>query len=133
MLFRSNRFWPAALAAGIVSVDRDAQHALHRHAVGHTDLVKRPTARADQLDADELRAGIERVRMVCAWLRPAAVCFVGLSGYRVTVDRRAVAGWQSEPFGGVPAYVMPNSSGLNAHTNVAELAAHLRAAYDGPP
>ena len=38
-----NRFWPAAIAAGLVSRDRDPRHALHHHRVGMTDLVKRAT------------------------------------------------------------------------------------------
>lgn len=126
-----NRFWPAALAAGIVEIDRDPRHAFVHHGVGFTDLAKRATARAEELDAAEFRDGAERLAALCEWLRPAAVCFVGLSGYRTAVDRRARVGWQSEEFGGVPAYVMPNPSGLNAHTNVDDLARHLRAAYDG--
>ena len=42
-----NRFWPAALAAGIVSIDRDPLHAVRQHGIGMTDLVRRTTARAD--------------------------------------------------------------------------------------
>src|SRR3546814_10641536 len=34
-----NRFWPAALAAGIVTRDRDPRHAMAAHGVGMTDLV----------------------------------------------------------------------------------------------
>jgi hypothetical protein len=56
------------------------------------------------------------------------VCFVGLAGWRAAVDRRARAGVQPEPFGGRPAYVMPSTSGLNARTPTAALAAHLGAA-----
>ena len=56
------------------------------------------------------------------------ICFVGLAGYRAAVDRRAQPGRQPEPFGGVPAYVMPSTSGLNARTARAELVDHLRAA-----
>ena len=41
-----NRFWPAALKAGLVSIDRDPRHALSHHGVGMTDLVRRTTARA---------------------------------------------------------------------------------------
>ncbi|HYD10445.1 MAG TPA: uracil-DNA glycosylase family protein, partial [Acidimicrobiales bacterium] len=44
-----NRFWPAALAAGVVSVDRDPWHATRHHGVGWTDLVKRATTAADEL------------------------------------------------------------------------------------
>ncbi|MGZ4692940.1 MAG: methyltransferase domain-containing protein [Acidimicrobiales bacterium] len=123
-----NRYWPAALAAGIVSVDRDTRHAIVHHGVGMTDLVKRATPRADELTTDEYRAGLERVARLCAWLRPGAVCFVGLAGWRAAADRKAVAGVQPEALGGTPVYVMPSTSGLNARTTPAELADHLRAA-----
>ncbi len=53
-----NRFWPAALAAGIVTTDRSPDRALADHGVGMTDLVKRATPRADELTADEYRAGV---------------------------------------------------------------------------
>jgi TDG/mug DNA glycosylase family protein len=93
-----------------------------------TDLVKRATVGADQLTADEYRAGAERVRRLVEWLQPRAVCFVGLAGWRAAIDRKAVAGVQPDGFGGRPAYLMPNPSGLNAHATPAILADHLRAA-----
>jgi TDG/mug DNA glycosylase family protein len=93
-----------------------------------TDLVKRATVAAAELTADEYRAGLERVRRLVAWLRPGAVCFIGLAGWRAAVDRRAVAGVQPADLGGVPVYVMPSTSGLNARVPAAELADHLRAA-----
>jgi TDG/mug DNA glycosylase family protein len=123
-----NRFWPAALAAGMVTRDRDSRHALLHHGVGMTDLVKRATARADELTADEYRAGLGRVDRLARWLRPGAVCFVGLAGWRAAVDRKARAGEQPATCGGRPVYVMPSTSGLNARTPPAELAEHLRAA-----
>ena len=123
-----NRFWPAALAAGVVSRALDPLDALDRHHVGMTDLVKRATVRADELSPEEYRAGAARVERLVRWLQPDAVCFVGLSGYRAAVERRAVAGVQPTPFGGVPAYVMPNPSGLNAHATPQMLTDHLRAA-----
>jgi TDG/mug DNA glycosylase family protein len=128
-----NRYWPAALAAGIVQVGFDPIAAFRNDRVGMTDLVKRATPRADELTADEYRSGLERLARLAAWLTPAAVCFVGLAGWRAAVDRRAVAGWQSEGIGGAPAYVMPSTSGLNARVPVTELADHLRAAAAGPP
>jgi len=123
-----NRFWPAALAAGIVAADRSPDRALADRGVGMTDLVKRATPRADELAGDEYRAGLDRVRRLVAWLRPGAVCFVGLAGWRAAVDRKAVTGAQSADLGGVPVYVMPSTSGLNARVPPAELADHLRAA-----
>jgi TDG/mug DNA glycosylase family protein len=121
-----NRFWPAALAAGIVSRDRDPRHALTHHRIGMTDLVKRATVRADELSRDEYRTGVARIEALCAWLRPRALCVIGLSGWRNAVDPRARAGVQPQPLGGVPVYLMPNPSGLNAHSQIPDLAAHLR-------
>src|SRR5690606_26910083 len=57
----SNRFWKAALAAEVVTVDRDPWHALREHGIGMTDLVKRATRRADELSTDEYAAGLARV------------------------------------------------------------------------
>jgi TDG/mug DNA glycosylase family protein len=127
-----NRFWPAALASGLVTKTHDPAHALMVDAVGMTDLVKRATPRADALTADDYRAGAERVERLVAWLQPRAVCFVGFSGYRAAVDEKASAGWQPRVFGGRPAYVMPNPSGLNAHARPADFVTHLRAALDTP-
>jgi TDG/mug DNA glycosylase family protein len=123
-----NRFWPAALAAGLVRRDRDPRAALLHDGVGMTDLVKRATPRADELTRDEYRGGLARVERMVAWLHPGAVCFVGLAGWRAAVDRRAKAGEQPDGIGGRPAYVMPSTSGLNARVPVDELADHLRAA-----
>ena len=123
-----NRFWPAALAAGLVTTDRSPNRALRDHGVGMTDIVKRATVGAAELTGDEYRAGLARVARLAAWLRPGAVCFVGLAGWRAAADRRAAAGVQPEGLGGVPVYVMPSTSGLNARTLVADHAEHLRAA-----
>jgi len=123
-----NRFWPAAIAAGLVTRDRAPGHAFRAHGVGMTDLVKRATPRADALTRDEYRAGVDRLDRLCAWLGPGAVCLVGLAGWRAAVDRRAVAGWQDRRLGGRPVYVMPSTSGLNAATPLATLVDHLRAA-----
>ncbi len=123
-----NRYWPAALAAGLVSRDRDTRHALVHHRIGMTDLVKRATPRADALTTDEYRAGVGRVSRMVEWLRPGAVVMVGLAGWRAAVDRKAVAGVQPDPFGGRPVYVMPSTSGLNASSRLEDLTAHLRGA-----
>ncbi|MEO5745218.1 MAG: mismatch-specific DNA-glycosylase [Terracoccus sp.] len=123
-----NRFWPAALEAGLVSRDRDPRHALLGHGVGMTDLVKRATPRADALTRDEYRSGVERLERLCAWLEPRAVCVVGLAGWRAAVDRKATPGWQDRPLGDRPVYVMPSTSGLNASTSLSDLTNHLHRA-----
>jgi TDG/mug DNA glycosylase family protein len=127
-----NRFWPAAMAAGVVTRLHDPWWAVDHDAVGFTDLVKRASVGAAELTAAEYGHGAERLARLVALVEPAAVCFVGLSGWRAAIDRRAVAGWQPAGFAGVPAYLMPNTSGLNAHVTPAGFAAHLRAAAAGP-
>jgi TDG/mug DNA glycosylase family protein len=128
-----NRFWPAATAAGIVSAPRDPWHALRHHGIGFTDLVKRASVGAAELKPAEYAAGLERLDRLCALLRPRAVAFCGLTGWRAAVDRKATTGWQAERVGGVPAYVLPNPSGLNAHAQVGDIATHLAAAHAGGP
>ncbi len=123
-----NRFWPAALGAGLVERDRDPVDALVGHGMGMTDFVKRPTRTAAEVTVGEYRRGYARVERLVEWLQPGAVCFVGLSGWRAVVDRRAVAGLQPGRIGGRPAYVMPSTSGLNARTSLGELTEHLAAA-----
>ena len=127
-----NRFWPAALAAGVVTRDRDPWHAVRAHDVGWTDLVKRATVAAKELTTDELRAGLARVERLCEWLRPRAVCILGVQGWRALVDKKAQVGWQPQPLGGSPVYVMPNPSGLNASTQHEGFVEHLRAVTAGP-
>jgi TDG/mug DNA glycosylase family protein len=123
----TNRFWRAAVAARLVSRERDARHALLTHRIGMTDLVKRATVGAKEVRRAEYSTGIERVERLVRWLQPGAVCFVGLAGWRAAVNPTAGPGPQEGGFGGVPAYVMPSTSGLNARTPVAELVEHLRA------
>ena len=95
--------------------------------------MKRATVAAAELTAEDFRHGLVRLDHLCALVRPRAIAFCGITGWRAaTGDRRATLGWQERRVGGVPAYVLPNPSGLNAHTSVADLAEHLRAAVVGP-
>ncbi|MBV8160426.1 MAG: mismatch-specific DNA-glycosylase [Acidimicrobiia bacterium] len=126
----TNRFWPAALEAGLVSRARDPLHGLLADGVGMTDLVKRATRGTADLTAAEYRAGAERVQRLVRWLHPRVVLFVGLEGWRAALDRRARPGVQPTGFGGARAYVMPSTSGLNAHARLGDLVAHIRAAAE---
>ena len=122
-----NRFWPALLAAGLAERDRDPDDALAHHGIGFTDLAKRATRTAAELDRHELAHGAARLERLVAWIRPAAVCFLGLTGYRLAVDPTARAG-PVAPFGGRPALLAGNPSGLNAHWQHDDLVEALRAA-----
>ena len=126
-----NRFYPALLAAGILTepvdpaagmTDEDRARVLAR-GVGITNLVRRATARADELSAEELRAGGEELAATVARVRPRVVAVAGITAYRSAFGvRRAVPGRQPEPLAGAELWVVPNPSGLNAHETVASLA-----------
>ncbi len=128
----SNRFWKAMVAAGLSTGDRDPFHLLRHDHIGMTDLVKRATARADELPAAEYREGVERLEALCDWLRPQVVAVVGLAGWRAAVDRKATVGWQDRTLGPSPVYVLPSTSGLNAGTSLEQLVGHLRSASEVP-
>lgn len=128
----SNRFWPAMQAAGLCDVPRDPRRLLRTNRVGMTDLVKRPTPRASDLTRTDYEESIVRLTHLCSWLRPRALVVVGIGPWReASGNRRATIGWQPDPIGPTPVYVMPSTSGLNARVSLADLADHLRAAVAG--
>lgn len=126
-----NRFYPALLRAGVLTrtvdpaagmTDEDREH-LRERGVGITNLVRRATARADELTADELREGGERLLATIARTRPAVVAVAGITAYRQAFGvRKAQTGEQPEPVEGARLWVVPNPSGLNAHETVESLA-----------
>lgn len=132
---RGNRFYPALYRAGILDrvVDassgfrpEDRQYILDR-GVGITGIVPAATARADELTKDELVAGGRALRERVARIRPAVVGILGITAYRVAFDRpKATVGEQPETWGDSRVWVVPNPSGLNAHSSLADLAAAYR-------
>ncbi|MCC5950837.1 MAG: mismatch-specific DNA-glycosylase [Acidimicrobiia bacterium] len=124
-----NRFWPAARASGLLRADRDPIAALVADGVGMTDLVKRASAAADVLADDEYRHGLRRLDRLVGWLAPTVVAVVGLTGWRVAVDRSAQPGLQARRLRGRPVYVLPSTSGRNARTSFDALVEHLRTVH----
>ena len=121
-----NRFWRAIHDAGLtpalLSPDRQAE--LLANGIGITNLVNRTTAKADELSADELRAGGQTLTAKVERYRPAKVAFLGVSTYRVAFgEPNAVVGRQHRQIGASEVWVLPNPSGLNAHYSLAALAA----------
>lgn len=126
-----NRFYPALLQAGIVGrridpsagmTEEDRDH-LRARGIGITNLVRRATARADELTDAELREGGERLRARVRETRPEVVAVAGITAYRSALGvRGAKVGEQGEPFEGARLWVVPNPSGLNAHETVESLA-----------
>jgi double-stranded uracil-DNA glycosylase len=120
-----NRFWPALFDGGFTPrLFSPFENALLLDLkFGITNIVERATARADELTADELRAGGRRLEAKVRRWRPTVVAFVGIGPYRIVSGiKDAGVGLQKAPFGGSHAWVLPNPSGLNAHYLPAALA-----------
>ena len=134
-----NRFYPALQAAGLTThrmlvsggmAASDRRHLVERR-IGVTNLVRRATARADELGKEELVAGADRLRRdVAAWA-PRAVAILGLGAYRTAFSvPKAVAGEQPGLLSGARLFVFGNPSGLNAHETVPTLARSFRQAAE---
>jgi len=129
-----NRFWPALHRSGFTPrlFGPAEQPGLPSLGLGITNVVARATARADELSAAELVAGGAILADLCARWKPGYLAVLGVTAYRTAFGRRAATvGPQAERVGGVPVWVLPNPSGLNAHYQLDTLAvefARLRAA-----
>src|SRR4026208_1250655 len=79
-----NRFWPALHASGFT--DRRLKPSevslLPQFGCGITNLVARTTARADELDDNELREGRKRLERKVRKYKPRYAAIVGLGAHR---------------------------------------------------
>ena len=105
----------------------DEQRDLLADRLGITNLVPRATARADELTADELRAGGRVLAGKLRRYRPGWLAVLGVGAYRTAFGRAgATVGPQPDRVAGVPVWVLPNPSGLNASWPIPRLAEAFR-------
>jgi TDG/mug DNA glycosylase family protein len=134
----TNRLWTTLHLAGFTSRRLHPTEAgeLLAAGVGVTNLVPRATARADEVTAEELRAGPRRVEALVRRWQPGWVSFLGLGAYRTAygAPRASVGEQAGVRVGGRPVWLLANPSGLNASYQQPALTAayaQLRAAaYD---
>jgi double-stranded uracil-DNA glycosylase len=120
-----NRFWPALHLSGFTprQFAPSEQFELLDLGLGITNVVERPSARADELSDDEFRAGGVVLVAKVEEFRPKVVAVVGVTAYRTAFGRKkAQVGPQDELVGGSRVWVLPNPSGLNAHWQLPRLA-----------
>lgn len=130
----TNRFWPcfsrsrlsrkARQALGFEKLEPAHDHVLLDHGFGFTDLVKRATAKAADLSAQEMAAGVTDLLAKIERFTPRIACFHGVTAYRpfhdATVASNSVKailplGLQASQFGRTRLFVVPNPSPANAH------------------
>ncbi|MFF4792379.1 G/U mismatch-specific DNA glycosylase [Streptomyces sp. NPDC001276] len=131
-----NRFWPVLQRSGFTPrlMKPAEQGELPSYGLGITNVVARPTARAQELTSQEYREGGRLLALKVARLRPRWLAVVGVTAYRAAFgDRTAQVGPQERTFGETQVWVLPNPSGLNAHwtaETMAEEFARLRVAAE---
>lgn len=132
---RGNRFYKALYRGGITDHVIDASagfdpadvQQLRDLGIGITCIVPEATARAAELAPERLREGGADLRRRVERIAPRVVAVLGISAYRIAYDDPgAVAGRQPHDWGGAQMWVVPNPSGLNAHSSLDDLAAAYR-------
>src|SRR4051794_23167535 len=113
-----NRFWPALHAAGFTPrlLSPFEEGELLALKLGITNIVARASARADELNADELVAGAAGLKKNVRRYRPRFLAVLGVTAYRAAFgEPKARTGRQAALLEGAVVWVLPNPSGLNAH------------------
>ena len=124
-----NRFWPALHLSGFTPrrLAPSEQAELASYGLGITNIAPRATAQAAELTDDELRDGAVRLQALVAARAPRFVAVAGVTAYRTAFGRpRAAIGPQDERLAAARLWILPNPSGLNAHTSVPLLAEEMR-------
>jgi double-stranded uracil-DNA glycosylase len=132
---KTNRFWPAfsrsmlsapaRRALGVEQLAPIHDVMLQDHGIGFTDVVKRATARADELNPDEFAAATRELVAKLESFQPRIACFHGMTGYRPFIRQHAptlpqpVLGEQTLRVGRTRLFVIPNPSPANAHASPA--------------
>ena len=129
-----NRFWAALSASGLarrlgadLGPDDDAR--LPAAGIGLTDVVKRATAQASGLTAEDYRRDAPLLRDKLRRYSPAIACFHGLTAYRaylrygeqVVRPGELALGRQEHTIGNSRVFVLPNPSPANARYGIGDL------------
>jgi TDG/mug DNA glycosylase family protein len=135
-----NRFWTALHRGGFTPriLSPFENRELLKLGCGITNIVQRPTVRADELTNEELINGARILARKIKKYQPAIAAFLGVTSYRVAFARpRAAMGEQADHrIGSTRVWVLPNPSGLNAHFTpgkLGEIFGILRCAIDELP
>ena len=125
-----NRFWRVLFASGITSrlYKPEEDERLLDLGIGFTNLVSRPTRRADELTREDVRTGAGELRDKLERLEPRVVAYTGIGVYR-WFRATSKVDWgvqENSAVTGVTDVVVPSPSGLN-RMSFDELVDHYRA------
>lgn len=116
-----NRFWKAANQSGLFdkSLGPKDDHRVLEFGIGLTDVVKRPTRKANDLRAADYQQWVPVFKANIERFKPRIVCFQGIVGYRnylrhgEGMSARLKAGPQDCRLGFSEVFLIPSSSAAN--------------------
>jgi TDG/mug DNA glycosylase family protein len=132
----TSRFWPGfsksklslpiRQALGLEVLVPEYDSLLPRFGIGFTDVVKRPSANAADLNPRDFEQSAPLLLRKLRRFRPQVACFHGLTAYRpflkyvLRCDVSPALGEQPQTIGATRLFVVPNPSPANAHFTVAD-------------
>ncbi|NEQ24104.1 MAG: G/U mismatch-specific DNA glycosylase [Microcoleus sp. SIO2G3] len=119
-----NRFWPTLHAAGFSEqlLTPFEDRKLLQLGYGLTNIVERATARADELNPEELLTGQQQLAAKVQQYRPRFLAVLGIGAYRTAFNQpKTTMGRQDNSLHSAIIWVLPNPSGLNAHYQLQDL------------
>jgi TDG/mug DNA glycosylase family protein len=103
------------------------EEELLRYGCGITNIAARATARAEELSKEELISGAEKLIHKVRRYNPRYLGVVGVTAYRIAFgESKAGLGLQDTKIDQTQIWVLPNTSGLNAHHQMKELTQHFQ-------
>lgn len=122
----ANLFWKGLYMGGITPYQFKPEETekLLDYGYGITDIVGRATRSSSDLKKEDFVEGAAELRKLIRKYKPKCLCFIGITAFRHATNRqkdRIVPGLQdglfysTEEWAGCHIFVVPSTSGANAH------------------
>ena len=112
---RNNEFWPILYESGVIPepIGYEDDRRVVEFGIGMTDLVKRPTRAADEIEREEFAEGRVLLAKKLEEMKPKVIAFNGKMVYEKFAGRECKLGLQKETLYGAQVFVLPSTSGQN--------------------
>jgi mismatch-specific thymine-DNA glycosylase len=113
---RGNAFWPLLYESGVLPEELNCKDdkRIIEFGVGLTDLVKRSTRTAEEIERQEYAEGRIVLAQKIEEFTPRVVAFNGKNVYERFAQRTCKLGLQKEKIYGAQVFVLPSTCGSNA-------------------
>ena len=116
---RGNQFWPILYESGVIPepIGYEDDRRILEFGIGLTDLVKRPTRGADEIERQEFAEGRVLLAQKLEEMHPRVIAFNGKMVFEKFSGRPCKFGLQKEKLYGAQVFVLPSTSGQNGGTS----------------